>query len=646
MNKKNIVETTKGVFDIDGQCWTDRDFSHPERTIRIATSFSGIGAPEAALERLGLKSQIVFACDIGERYLKYNFKQLKEFIKDFNEEDKEAFALSLYEENKAGVESTRQIIARHKVMKETGKEVSIRDVDYEPITLDDVRENLLGDKPKLDDKLELTIDCIRIICRNKGITNSEDIAAYVSSLYDQKGMNWQKESFFANHKIEESAWHTDIRFLDATKYRGLVDIYIGGSPCPSYSRSGKRLGLDDMRGTLFYEFAKRIEECQPKIFIFENVKGMMDEKDDIKSGLEAAIEVFQSLGYAIYWQVLNAKDYGIPQNRERVWVIGFRDNVDFKYPAPIHLTTRMYDYLDDDILPRSGNVDTPFVRHLTGTECLRLMGFKDFKIAPKLMELESPLKRDRILCQQAGNSMVVDCLMALFRQMDITQYGVELEKETTMEENKYLDNSVLESMSVAELSDLMVQVSTILNKKLHITPELDIKEEKNTIEETATLTVSEPRQVKHEIVSCDDDKAGIWNIQEIDLMNVDTDEDKPTETFKVNILDEIDLSGAPVKKIIKVGAEVSQKVKEEIDKIREVWLEAGGDVMEYYEKTRKKHDSQWNRVLSPNGICSTITKTEPPFILVGNEVPTNTDPVEIEIELDRDKPTDTPEPLW
>lgn len=60
----------------------------------------------------------------------------------------------------------------------------------------------------------------------------------------------------------------------------------------------------------------------------------------------------------------------------------------------------------------------------------------------------------------------------------------------------------------------------------------------------------------------------------------------------------------------------------------------------------EKFDSQWNRVLCTNGICPTICKTEPPFILVSNEVPTNTDPVEIEIESDRDKPTDKPEPLW
>lgn len=92
-----IITKTRGEFDTDSKNWTDREFSHPERTICVATSFSGIGAPEKALERLGLKTKIVFACDIGERYLKYSYNQLKNFIKDFNDEDKEVFAKSLWE---------------------------------------------------------------------------------------------------------------------------------------------------------------------------------------------------------------------------------------------------------------------------------------------------------------------------------------------------------------------------------------------------------------------------------------------------------------------------------------------------------------------------------------------------------------------
>lgn len=427
-----IITKTRGEFDTDPKNWTDKEFSYPERVIRVATSFSGIGAPEKALERLGLKTKIVFACDIGERYLKYTYNQLRNFIKDFSEEDKEAFAKSLWEENKAGVDSTRIKKAKKELREKGVKDIKESEIKIKNLTLDEVKNNLLGDEKSKGDSLQLTEDCMKLLFKYKGLTTQEEKETYVTSLYDEKGVNWVKESFFANHDIDESAWHTDIYYMDTTPYKGQVDLYVGGSPCQSYSRSGKRLALADMRGTLFYQFAKRIEECQPKIFIFENVKGMMDESEGEKSGLEVALEVFDSLGYKVYWQILNAKDYGIPQNRERIWAIGFRNDVapdDFKYPAPIPLTTRMYDYLDEDKLPRNGKVVQPYIRHLTGTECLRLMGFTDFKIAPKLEEggKEFELTKNRILCEQAGNSMVVDCIMALYRQMDITKYGSETE---------------------------------------------------------------------------------------------------------------------------------------------------------------------------------------------------------------------------
>lgn len=429
----SIIDELEGQIDTNGVPWTQREFSHPERTIRIATSFSGLGAPEKGLERLNLNTKIVFACDIGERYLKYPSKKLREFIRDFSDEDKEKFALSIYENNAAGVDSSRKRKAKKELAESTGEDdFEDKDIKYSPLTLLEVRESLLNDDNKLDADLELTEECIRLICKYKGIdeNDTERISEYVTTLYDEKGENFVKASFFANHDIREDAWYTDIRFLNAEKYKGEVDIYVGGSPCQSYSRSGKRLALDDMRGTLFYQFAQRIRESSPKVFIYENVKGMKDKRKVRKCGLQAALEVFsEDLGYKVYWKLLNAKDYGIPQNRERIWVVGFRPDVapdDFKFPAPIPLTTRMYDYLDEDIPPRSGKVEKPYIRPLTGTECLRLMGFTDFKVAP-LLERQTETKRNSIMCSQAGNSMVVECLMALYKQMDITKYGTDPE---------------------------------------------------------------------------------------------------------------------------------------------------------------------------------------------------------------------------
>lgn len=88
---------------------------------------------------------------------------------------------------------------------------------------------------------------------------------------------------------------------------------------------GKRAGLKDTRGTLFYDFARVIDECRPKVFIFENVKGLLSH-DDGKTW-RVIQEVFNSLGYKIFSQTMNSKNYGIPQHRERIFVVGFRKKV-------------------------------------------------------------------------------------------------------------------------------------------------------------------------------------------------------------------------------------------------------------------------------------------------------------------------------
>ena len=85
-----------------------------------------------------------------------------------------------------------------------------------------------------------------------------------------------KESYFANYKINEDDWFTDIRDFDARKYVGKVDIVVGGAPCQAFSMVGHRLGFEDARGTLFYEFARVVKETQPKVFLFENVRGLLN----------------------------------------------------------------------------------------------------------------------------------------------------------------------------------------------------------------------------------------------------------------------------------------------------------------------------------------------------------------------------------
>ncbi|WP_227624859.1 DNA (cytosine-5-)-methyltransferase [Helicobacter cetorum] len=129
-----------------------------------------------------------------------------------------------------------------------------------------------------------------------------------------------------------------------------MDLLVGGSPCQSFSLVGKQRGLEDTRGTLFYEYARLIKEIQPKVFIYENVKGLLSHNRG--ETFKIMEQVFDALGYTRYKAVLNAKDYGIPQNRERLFVVGFRKDLgvkDFCFPKPILLTTSMQDFLLDNV---------------------------------------------------------------------------------------------------------------------------------------------------------------------------------------------------------------------------------------------------------------------------------------------------------
>lgn len=390
-NKYQDIQNTKANIDNSGIDWRDKTFSHPERTIRLGTSFSGIGAIEHSFHRLGLNCKIQFAGDIDE-------------------------------------------------------------------------------------------NC--------------------------------KKAYFANYDISEEQWHKDIHQFDATPFKGQVDLFVGGAPCQAFSLRGKHGGFEDTRGTLFREFARVVIECQPKVFIFENVRGMLyHDKGNTWGVIHNTFE--EDCGYQVYYQILNSKDYGVPQSRDRIYCIGFKKEVDFKYPSPIQLDKTVYDLLEDVVddkfflkekgfhfitesvnhtksytqingaiqlcqkrnqqfnwhgdfiyhpftnednqpsdfmdklhlvknaeesyytssnvnertiypdgngkhVMRRGecvNCDTSkgWFRKLTPRECLRLMGFDDsFKIVVS----------DTETYKQAGNSIVVDVLMALLKQIDITKYGV------------------------------------------------------------------------------------------------------------------------------------------------------------------------------------------------------------------------------
>ncbi len=145
----------------------------------------------------------------------------------------------------------------------------------------------------------------------------------------------------------------NISCRDLTKYFGIkkgeLDLLSGGAPCQSFSYAGKRLGLEDARGTLFYHYAKFLEQLQPKIFLFENVRGLLTH--DKGRTYQTITNIFEQTGYVVQKKVLNAWDYGVAQKRERLILIGIRKDLSAEtqcgFPTPHRYKPVLRDILLD-----------------------------------------------------------------------------------------------------------------------------------------------------------------------------------------------------------------------------------------------------------------------------------------------------------
>ena len=171
---------------------------------------------------------------------------------------------------------------------------------------------------------------------------------------------YARQSFEQLHKPQ--TFYNDITTRNHKKVEQL-DLYVAGFPCQSFSIAGKRKGFEETRGTLFFNVAEFIKENQPKTFILENVKGLLSHDkgrtfqtivDILSNGGgtqngQISLDMFEDgLGYHIYWKVLNTKKYGIPQNRERIFIVGFKDFSDFNFPTEMPLELRLGDMLQDN----------------------------------------------------------------------------------------------------------------------------------------------------------------------------------------------------------------------------------------------------------------------------------------------------------
>lgn len=155
-----------------------------------------------------------------------------------------------------------------------------------------------------------------------------------------------KQSYFSNYDITEDKWYDDVCNIKGEKYTWKIDLLVWGSPCQSFSMVWKRRWFEDTRWTLFYEFARIVKEAQPKVFIYENVKWLTNH--DKWKTFDIIKATFDELWYKYFYKILNAKDYWIPQHRERIFVIWFQDNsIDFSFPKAIPLNCIMQDFLED-----------------------------------------------------------------------------------------------------------------------------------------------------------------------------------------------------------------------------------------------------------------------------------------------------------
>ena len=172
---------------------------------------------------------------------------------------------------------------------------------------------------------------------------------------------YARQTYLAN--FTPNQMYTDLTAEEWDNPEQYSDLFIGGIPCQAFSLAGKRLGEMDKRGLLFYDFYRYVKNQQPKVFIIENVKGLLSDNNGITfqnwcallgRSMNTHINMFNhedSLLYNLHFKVLNSKDFGVPQNRERVFLVGVRNDLPntFHFPIGERLTKRLKDILEPEV---------------------------------------------------------------------------------------------------------------------------------------------------------------------------------------------------------------------------------------------------------------------------------------------------------
>ena len=326
-----------------------RNFSSDGNALKLATVFSGIGAIEQALLRTHVKHEIVFACDNGDQTpFTCGISEWQECVNAF---EKLCETIDTFAPSTESQQSAAELIF---MQRNTIQQL----LDGSP-AMSARPERELKDRVKM---LHEAVGFYKFRVDWESEPDWKKRKQLVDMLYRPLlARNKVRQSYMANYPVSDDRFHWNVSFLEGAPYEGQVDLLVGGSPCQSFSLVGKQMGLSDTRGTLFYEYARLVSEIKPKCFIYENVRALLS--NDSGRTWKTIAKVFTDLGYDWKYQVLNSKDYGIPQNRERVFVVGFRKDLGvgdkFQFPKTKKLETTMQDYLLDIVpgkyyLPEKG----------------------------------------------------------------------------------------------------------------------------------------------------------------------------------------------------------------------------------------------------------------------------------------------------
>lgn len=162
-----------------------------------------------------------------------------------------------------------------------------------------------------------------------------------------------------------SANFGEVPYGDITKIKAEeippFDVLLAGFPCQPFSQAGLKKGFGDIRGTLFFDIARIVDHHKPKVVFLENVRNLRSH--DKGNTLKVIIGTLEKLGYKVFHKVLNAKDFGLPQNRARIYIIGFKDDVNFEFPIEPKTKTRLGDILEKEVDPKHTISDKLWTGH-------------------------------------------------------------------------------------------------------------------------------------------------------------------------------------------------------------------------------------------------------------------------------------------